>query len=749
MAFQIKLPGIQTTKTEDLNLISKIKKTSTKKTTSSGGSLIDKITSIKAEVVKHLGQYKDIIDVIWTTDKLNEYIDAVVQNNIVAIDTETTGLDPIEDTVIGFSLYTPGQKAVYIPVNHTSYVTLQPIANQPSIEDLTVCFQRLLNVRCVYHNAKFDIRMIKNQFGVKLNAYWDTMLGAKLMDESDSVALKYQYGKIFEDKTKKEYDFDSLFGGIDFRVMPVEYAAYYAAMDPYKTYKLYEYQKEWFDREENAGPKNVFFNIEMPVLPCVIDMEEYGVCIDKDFARQLSEKYHQRATEVERKVYDAIDTYKQKIEQYKILNPNHKLSDPISVKSPQQLAVLLYDIIGIKPPDKDNPRGTGEEILSKIDIPLCKYILEYRGIIKLISTYIDAIPQQVSLKTGRLHCTFKQYGADTGRFSSEKPNAQNIPVRGEAKEIRKMFVSSPGYTFVGGDFSQQEPRLLAHFSGDDHMIDAYVHNRDLYAVVASKIYNTTYENCLEHNPDGSVNPEGKQRRKSTKSVLLGLMYGRGASSIAEQMGISTKEAQGVIDSFYESFPKVKKWMVKTEEDAKHTGYVCTVWGRRRHVKDMMLEPYTFEVVGGRPDNFTPFFEDVAVEDESTDLIESFKREISRCKGWKEILNVKQKALSQGIKIHDNGGYISQAQRQCVNSRIQGSAADMSKIAMRDIYNDPELIQLGYHMQIVVHDEIIGECPVENSEKVKARLCELMIAASAKVINVPMKCDPEVDTAWSW
>jgi DNA polymerase I-like protein with 3'-5' exonuclease and polymerase domains len=383
------------------------------------------------------------------------------------IDTETFGtnedkdgaLDPITCKLLGFSLYTPGQKAIYVPINHCSYVTYQRLQNQPTERDVKPYLEKLSNTALIMHNAKFDTRVIKNTCGVKLKCYWDTMLGSKLMDEKESAALKYQYGKVFENKDKKEYDFDKLFGGLENKIIPIDLMYTYGAMDSYKTYKLYEYQLDWFNLPENSGPKNIMLNIEMKVLPCVADMEDYGVCIDKDFGKQISVKYHELAQEAEKQVYDEMRKYDNLIESYKLANPKHKLSDPISITSPTQLAILFYDILKIQPPDERNPRGTGEEILSKIDNPVCKCILEYREYLKLLSTYVDAIPLQVKEKTGRLHASFNQYGADTGRFSSNSPNLQNIPAKKkdgskiDPKEIREMFIASPGYTFVGGDFS--------------------------------------------------------------------------------------------------------------------------------------------------------------------------------------------------------------------------------------------------------------------------------------------------------
>ena len=195
---------------------------------------------------------------------------------------------------------------------------------------------------------------------------------------------------------------------------------------------------------------------------------------------------------------------------------NSKLQEPINFQSPEQLAILLYDIIGCVNPDKEKPRAVDEKALKHINIPLTKAILEYRSITKLLSTYIDAIPAKIEPSDGRLHASFNQNGADTGRFSSSDPNLQNIPRDGG---IRCMFKATDGYYMVGADYSQQEPRVLAHLCQDENMINAYKSGRDLYSTMASLAFHVPYEQCKEFNPDGTTNHEGKERRSRIKAVV--------------------------------------------------------------------------------------------------------------------------------------------------------------------------------------------------------------------------------------
>lgn len=741
----------RSSKQSDLDKLSKITtKGATTIKSGKNNSIIDKINLINAEVYKHLGKYKESIEIILTKEQLEIYIDKCLSNGIVAIDTETTSLDPITCELVGVCLYTPTFSSVYVPVNHQSYITACRLEDQISVDDLKTQLERLKGIKHIYHNAKYDLRVLHWYLGIDFEPYWDTMIAAKLLNENESMALKYQYAKYIE-KTDKEYDFDSLFKGVDFRQVPIETAAMYAATDAFITYKLYQFQNQFIGTEKYKGLSEVFFTIEMPLIPVIADMENTGITIDTKFANSLSEKYHKQMDDIEAEVYAEMKTYDEAISKYKVKNPGHKLSEPISISSPTQLAILLYDIIGVKPVDKEKPRGTGEEILLKIDLPICKKILQYREVAKLLTTYIDKLPAVANPKTGKIHASFNQYGAATGRFSSSDPNLQNIPSHN--KEIRKMFVSQDGYVLVGSDFSQQEPRTLAHFSDDENMKQAYLQGKDLYATIASRIYGVPYEQCLEFYLDENgkktdkTNPEGKKRRTSCKSVLLGIMYGRGSASVAEQMGISTKAAQEIIDNFYKGFPKVKAWMDKTVEDAKKYGYVETLWGRKRRLPDMLLPEFEFELTSSRPNNFNPLFDDFEMEDDSSEKIAYYKKAMYNAFGFRQKQDVKMRALNDGIKIKDNGGFISEATRQCVNSRIQGSAADMTKLAMNHIWRDERLKKLGFKILLTVHDEIIGECPEENAKEVAKLLSEDMINSAKEKVSVPMKCDAEITRAW--
>ena len=287
-------------------------------------------------------------------------------------------------------------------------------------------------------------------------------------------------------------------------------------------------------------------------------------------------------------------------------------------------------------------------------------------------------------------------------------------------------------------------------SEDNTMRDAYIHKKDLYATVASKVYHNNYWDNMEHHEDGSPNPEGKKRRSNIKSVVLGIMYGRGAPSIAEQIGTSTEEAQRIINDFYDGFPKVKSWVKNTEDDAKKTGYVEDFWGRRRRLPDLLLPKYSVKLKEKTSNtlDFNPILgtKGIVVKREDP-RIEKYISLIQKCKSHKDASSIKESAEKEGVIITDNGAFIAQAERQCVNARIQGSASTMTKIALRKIYDDEELKRLGYKLSITVHDEVIGECPVENSEAAADRLSYIMSHCIEEYTDMPFKCDAEIESCW--
>lgn len=294
--------------------------------------------------------------------------------------------------------------------------------------------------------------------------------------------------------------------------------------------------------------------------------------------------------------------------------------------------------------------------------------------------------------------------------------------------------------------SQQEPRLLSMYSQDENMMNAYKQGKDLYATIASGVYKNDYWDNMEHHQDGSPNPEGKKRRSNCKSLLLGIMYGRGAASIAEQIGSDYKEAQKIVDDFYSGFPKVKTWVDKTEQDAITNGYVEDLWGRRRRLPDIQLEKYVITPLSKTLD-FNPLLFTSGNSDKQQSIINQYKQQLLAAKSYKDANALKVVIKNNGFDVRDNGAFISQAKRQCVNARVQGGAASMSKIAMRKVFDDAELRRLGFKILIQVHDELIGECPQENATLVAERLTDIMRHCVEPVVTVPFKCDATIEKSW--
>lgn len=778
--FEVK-PSPEKTKkiVEKLNKPKKVTKTPSSGTTTKAKTtkevdpnfLENQLKSIRENVLRILGVYKDQTICIYTREDLHNYITSAIDNGIISIDTETNNsLQPITCKLMGPCIYTPGQKNAYIPINHVDLHTRERLTNQLTEQDIHEEFLRLADTKIIMHNGKFDYQVIKCTTDTQLKVYWDTLLGVRMLDENEkSAGLKQQYiAKV--DPSIEKYSIEHLFEGLEYAIIDPELFALYAATDAFMTYKLYEWQKKQFELPGHERLYDVFLNVEMPVMEVAAEMELSGICIDNEFAKRLSEKYHKKLDAINEKISIELATYDDVISQWRnteeanyhpekidpktgekkfAKSKNEQLKSPVELTSPTQLAILIYDVLKHPVVDKKSPRGTGEDILKHIDIPLSKLILEQRGLLKLIGTYIDKLPNCVIEKTNRLHASFQQLGADTGRFSSKDPNLQNIP--SHEKSIRMIFTAAPGHVLVGSDFSQQEPRLLANYAKETNMINAYAEGKDLYATIASGVYHNDYWDNMEFYKDGTPNPEGKKRRSSCKSILLGIMYGRGVASVAEQINCTVKEAQTIIDGFFNSFPKIKTWVNGTQEFAKKYGYVEDLWGRRRRLPDIQLPK--FEVKFKDPklnnnSNFNPLIGSKGlVQNEIPAAIQLYTEKAYKCNGKKQIDELTTQAAKEGIVIKNNGGFISQAERQSVNARVQGGAATMSKKAMIKVYKDQILKDLGFKLLIAVHDELIGECPVENADAVADRLCDVMKSSALPECTVPFKCDPTITTSW--
>ena len=320
--------------------------------------------------------------------------------------------------------------------------------------------------------------------------------------------------------------------------------------------------------------------------------------------------------------------------------------------------------------------------------------------------------------------------------------------------MRMMFKASDGCVIVGGDFSQQEPRLLTHMCGDEKLRETYNNKRDLYATIGSSIFHKDYWECMEKWEDGSPNTEGKALRSKCKQIVLGISYGMGAKLMASNMGVSVDECKTILDSFFKMFPKVKEFTAQNEKTAKEIGYVEDYMGRRRHLPDAQKSEIEVrakkDVVTNADICMNVELEDCRVEIPDEEKIKEWTKK------WQEAeasgrfdakKKFKEEAKHSNINLMDNGAFISKTMTQCTNARIQGSAASLTKKAMIKIFNDKQLNDWGFKILIPVHDELLGECNIENAEQVEKRLSELMIEAGKPECSVDMKVDTYVVKHW--
>lgn len=748
-------------KAQDLSVA---KKSSTVKkspsTSKSGGGLLDRISRARSIVENNLGEWKNQFEIIRDEQALKDFVKEAVEFGCVAIDTETTGLDPLQDELVGISL-TSANRNVYVPVNHKSYIDRSKVENQldESLVGVYLAQFNTFNTFVVMFHASFDIRFIWNHTGTRLHCNWDCQLAARLMNENEGPGnnnLKALHHKYCPENEKEALRFSDIFEGISFDLVPINLGYIYAANDSRITMRLYEFQKQYVyydptcekeDRNGMNGVSWVFFNIEMPCVDAIVDMENTGVAFDLAYNEKLHEEYHKKLDNAIKDVYKTLQTYEKDIHNYRLKNTNNKLDDPINLGSPTQIAILLYDIMQVGTIDANSPRGTGEKILAKINNDFTKALLSYRALTKLVDTYIDKLPKCVNPNDGRIHCKFNQYGADTGRMSSSEPNLQNIPSHN--KDIRKMFVASPGYVLLSSDYSQQEPSCLASLCnemGYPALYNARVEGDDIYSHVASACFNVPYEQCCEFDSKGHKNPpEYKERRNMAKPVLLGILYGRGDDSVAEGMGISIEEAKKLKANLYKKYPEIKKFEDSSIQHAEDFGYVTTVCGRKRRLPSMMLPDYEIKWKDGVAPDDDPLAFDTEL---STEVPEDVERKwltrVTRAR-FKDKRKVFEDANKEGIWIVDHTR--EKDVTKVVNASIQGSAADLTKLALIDLRNDEKLKELGFRLLIPVHDEVIGECPEENVKECARLLAEVMSNAAQKILGMPFNCDVEISREW--
>ena len=766
------LESARSTKKKDQKLLKNSKPIQSNNTITlkGNGKLIDRIQAIESLVKSKFAGKEDELELITTEEHLSRYIDKCIENNIISIDTETTGLDPILNELVGICIYTPGMKPAYIPVNHISYVTRIHCSDQLPVNIIAKYLQYLVdkNVRTIWFNAPFDIRFLGNHVGVWFTAYFDTSIASRCLNSNEPAGqktLKALHKKYCWGNRGEALTFGKLFDDIPFNLVPIRTAYLYAASDALYTHELYEFQAQYleptgiyYESHNMQKLSSLFFDVEMKSMPTFISMEQTGVAFDYKHAEEISKRYHELSDKVQKNLEDVCKPYMDQINDYRRTHPNCKLSEPINFGSPTQLAIILYDVLNIPPVDKRNPRGTGSEILEKMDHPLCKAVLDNRAFSKVLSTYIDKLPEVAKqYPDKRIHCKFNQYGADTGRVSSNEPNLQNIPSQpfvlsdgtkiDSGHDVRQLFKASDGNILLSCDYSGQEVRVTAHLSQDQKMIKAYMDGKDVYSEIAALAFNQPYEECCEYRPDGTFNADGKARRGESKKIVLGVLYGRGIPSIAEQLGKTVQEAQKIYDKVLSKFDGLAQFIEDSEDMARELGYVETVWGRRRQLPDMQLPYYEFSYKDGFNPDFDPLDDDTETSSEvPIETVKSLTNKLLNCRGWKQREELKERIKSQGISIKDNSSFIAQAQRQCVNARVQGSSADLTKLAQIELYNNQELKDLGFRMLIPVHDEIIAECPIQNVKRC-AELMSYCMKHAGKDLCVPLSCDVALFYNW--
>ena len=499
-------------------------------------------SSVPAPVVKEVVTFEPIL--VDTPEMLDVLVDALSAEHVVAFDTETDSLDTSEARLVGFSFACDESKAYYVPVAH-SYLGVGP---QISLEEAKKAIEKIFTCKVVGQNLKYDLKVVEHNFGITpCLPYADTMLMGWLLEPSFAVGLDAMAKRFFEYEMVK---FKEVVGkGQTFANVPLEEACKYAAEDAWMTLKLYNKLSEMLD----PSLLDIAKAVEYPFILTLMKMENEGIKVDTSFLASLLKSTEVRLGELTKNIYALAKT-------------------EFNINSVKQLGIVLFEQLQL-PVIKKTKTGysTDENVLSELKDAheIVPKLLEYRELYKLKSTYLEPL-LKLGLATddARVHTSFLQTGTATGRLSSKDPNLQNIPVRTElGREVRKGFIAKVGYKLVGIDYSQIELRLLAHFSQDAALVDAFKENKDIHTETAVKLFGEE---------------EAASKRNIAKSINFGLLYGMGARKLGQTLGIPSKEAKGYIDSYFALFPTVKRYMESIQQTAKNQGYVETLLGRRRY-----------------------------------------------------------------------------------------------------------------------------------------------------------------------
>ncbi len=605
--------------------------------------------------------------VVWECDyvlvesieQLQKLLSQISQDDVLSIDTETTSVRASDTELVGYSFAWEEGKAYYVPVKSREG-DLQLDADAAREAMKTVLEDP--RIKKVGQNLKFDMVVLRNH-GIRLQGlYFDTLVAHYLLQPGvrnhklDTLSAKYLNHKpvSFEElcgKGKKQITIDQA---------PLDQVTHYAAEDADVVLRLVNKLESQIDENDLAS---LLHDLEIPLIEVLVEMESNGIRVDTELLNSMSEKFATRLEELRSSIYEAAGT-------------------EFNIDSPKQLSKILFEDLGL-PVIKKTKTGasTDAEVLNQLvamDVgALPGFVLEYRQIAKLKSTYVDALPELVNPETSRVHSAFNQDVAATGRLSSADPNLQNIPIRSaEGRQIRAAFIPpAKGWKLLAADYSQVELRVLAHFSGDDTLQQAFVDDQDIHAKVAAEVYDVELEDVTS------------EMRSNAKAVNFGVIYGQSAFGLAKSLGISKAEAATFIDAYFEQYPGVEQFMLDTLAVAHREKSVSTIQGRRRPVNDVR-----------NPDT---------------------------------LKDKRQRNLSERIAI---------------NTVIQGSAADIIKIAMLAVLDRLESDGFEAKLLLQIHDELVFEVPDHELEKLQEMVRQEM--AGAADLSVPLKVDINVGETWA-
>ncbi len=611
--------------------------------------IIDRVNkeglNYKTQIPKKADKFEFETILLNEKDKLFEVINSIKKESFVAFDTETTDIDANNAKIVGFSFAYDDKKAYYVPISHFYLGVLEQI----SLEDAKEALKLLNNFKLIAQNFKYDYQIIKNNFNLEMNIYADTMLMSWLLDPSSKIGLDFVAQKYF-DHTMLAFK-DVVKKGENFSSVELEKAALYASEDAIITYKLYFKLLELFKEENLEHLLEIGISLEFEFTKVLANMQENGIKIDTKILEELKIKNASYIQSLTKQIYSQAQC-------------------EFNINSPKQLGEILFDKLSLKASKKTKSGySTNEMVLQSLyeEHQIIPLLLNYREAYKLQSTYIEPL-LQLALQTNdnRIYTSFLQTGTATGRLSSKNPNLQNIPVKSEAGSlIRSAFIPKKGYSLVGIDYSQIELRLLAHFSKDEALVEAFNNNLDIHRQTAVKIFG-------EDHADS--------KRAIAKSINFGLLYGMGSRKLADTLKIDPKEAKGYIQAYFEAFKSVKDYLKSIEDFILQNCYVETLLKRRR--------VFDFDSANGM-----------------------------------------QKAAFL---------------REGVNTKFQGSAADLIKLSMLKIwekYKNSEDIK----MLLQIHDELIFEVKNEKIDEISNDLVNIM--ENIVKLNIPLKVSKNVGKSW--